>query len=395
MVRRGVDRILEDSVFFPQAFSTGSRIGFVTSDGAPVSRGPQGRRTAREALIEAGCPLSLLFAPEHGLAANAADGAAVDDGQDRVTGLPVVSLYGPRLMPRIQEVADLDLVLFDLQDVGARFYTFLWTLSHVMEACAEAGTPLWVLDRPNPLGGLEEWVEGPLPDPDAPSGFLGRWPVPIRHSLTLGELALLMRAEMGLELALDVVAMEGWRRRDLLPGTGLEWHPPSPGLPTFASALLYPGMALLEATNVLEGRGTPLAFQWLGAPWMDPALGAVELNSIGIPGIRAHVHDLLSDGTSCPGIRLEVTDATTLRPVEMGLRLLTLLRTLWPSEFDWAPYPTVANPAGEDHLYRLLSSRTLVALLVGEPRRVQDARFEAWTRPEGWWERAEPHLLYR
>ena len=395
MVRRGIDRILENSVLFPQAFSAGSRIGFVTSDGAPMKRGSPRRRTTREALIEAGCPLSLLFAPEHGLTANATDGAAVEDGRDPVTGLPVMSLYGPRLSPRTQEVADLDLLLFDLQDVGARFYTFLWTLSHVMEACAEAGTPLRVLDRPNPLGGLEEWVEGPLPDPHAPSGLLGRWPVPIRHSLTLGELALLLRAEMGLDLDLDVIAMEGWRRRDLLPGTGLEWHPPSPGLPTFASAFLYPGLALLEATNVLEGRGTPLAFQWLGAPWMDPVLGAAELDSIGIPGIRAHPQDLPGDGTSCPGIRLEVTDATTLRPVEMGLRLLTLLRTLWPREFDWAPYPTVANPTGEDHLSRLLASRTLVSFLEGDPRRIQDVHFEVWTRPEGWWERAEPHLLYR
>jgi uncharacterized protein YbbC (DUF1343 family) len=395
MVRRGIDRILEERSSFPRAFGAGSRIGFVTADGAPPGRESRGRRTAREALLEAGCPITLLFAPEHGLSARARDGSHVEDGLDRVTGLPVLSLYGPRLAPGIQEVADLDLVLFDLQDVGARFYTFLWTLSHVMEACAEAGTPLWILDRPNPLGGLEEWIEGPLPDPDAPSGFLGRWPLPIRHSLTLGELALLLKAEMGLDLALDVVAMEGWRRQDLWPGTGLPWHPPSPGLPTFESALLYPGLALLEATNVLEGRGTPLTFQWLGASWLDPFLGAAEMNRIGIPGIRAHPQYLLCGGASCPGVRLEITDAAILRPVDLGLRLLVLLSTLWPKEFNWAPYPTAANPGGEGHLLRLLSSRTLVSYLEGGSGRLEDAPSDAWVRPEGWWDRAEPHLLYR
>jgi uncharacterized protein YbbC (DUF1343 family) len=369
-VRKGLDRILEDPAAFPRAFEAGARLGFITSDGSPP--GPWGM----------------------GSGSIQPDGAPVGDGRDEVTGLPVTSLYGPRLAPPVRELAELDLVLFDLQDVGARFYTFLWTLSLVMEACAEAGTPLWVLDRPNPLGGLPDWVEGPLPDPNAPPTFLGRWPIPIRHSLTLGEMALLFRAEMGLELDLKVVAMEGWRREHLWPASGLPFHPPSPGIPTFRSALLYPGLVLLEATNVLDGRGTELAFQWFGAPWMDPEVGAAAVNDAGIPGVRARPRDLPRNGTPCPGVILEVTDASALRPVYMGMRLLTLLRTFWPEKFEWAAYPTAVNPTGGDHLYRLLSSRALVSYLEKDPGDIGDARLRQWTRAQGWWERAEPHLLY-
>ena len=399
----GLDRILLFPGSFPEITGKGfrpghiapRRIGLVTNDGSPSALDAPGRRPARTALLEAGVPLTHLFTPEHGLSATAPDGKGVGDGRDELTGLPVTSLYGPRLAPPREILAELDLVLFDLQDVGARFYTYLWTLFHLLESCHQAGTPLRVLDRPNPLGGLPDWVEGPLPDPDATPTFLGRWPVPVRHSLTLGEMALLFRAEMGLAVDLEVVAMEGWRRECLWPATGLPFRPPSPGIPSFGSALLYPGLAFLEATNVREGRGTELSFQWLGAPWISPETAAAAVNDAGFPGVVAHPRELRRDGETCPGVWLEVTDPGALRPVSLGLRLLALLGTLWPEAFQWSPYPTAANPRGLDHLLRLTGSAETVQLLERSPASLTPERAAALTRVPGWWERAMPHLLYR
>jgi uncharacterized protein YbbC (DUF1343 family) len=381
-------------------------VGLVTSDGAPS--GLPGAASGRSALLDAGLPITRIFTPEHGLTATAPDGSSLSDGPDPETGLPVISLYGPRFRVGPEELDGLELVLFDLQDVGARFYTFLWTLSHVMEGCAEAGIPIRVLDRPNPLGGLEESVEGPIQDAQAPESFLGRWPIPIRHSLTLGEMALLLRDEMGLDLDLGIVTMEGWRRGMLWPDTWIPFHPPSPGIPAFPSALLYPGTALLEATNLHEGRGSPLAFQWCGAPWLNGTLLAEQLNEAKLPGVLAHAHPLdISSPTNgmsgwpggggtplCPGVRIEVTDPRAHRPVATGLRLLSLLSTLWPGEFSWGTYPTASNPTGEGHLQRLLGSRVVAHAMEADPAGVTEGRIREWTDPGDWWKRAEPHLLY-
>jgi uncharacterized protein YbbC (DUF1343 family) len=345
--------------------------------------------------LEAGVPLTRLFNPEHGLSALAPDGRPVGDGRDAVTGLPVTSLYGPRLTPPTALLAELDLVLFDLQDVGARFYTFLWTLSYLLESCAAARVPLWVLDRPNPLGGLPEWVEGPLPDPETTPTFLGRWPVPIRHSLTLGEMARLLRSEMGLAVDLEVVSMKGWQREFLWPDTGLVFHPPSPGIPSFESALLYPGLAFLEATNVREGRGSDLCFRWMGAPWLEAKAAAAAVNHAGFPGVRAHPRELRQRDGICPGAEMEVTDPQLLRPVSLGLRLVALLSTLWPKGFRWSPYPTAANPGGQGHLLRLTGSAEAVRILEEAPGAMTLDRVTALTGAPGWWARAEPHLLYR
>lgn len=389
----GIERILR----FPGAFPTlwGSvlgaggarprRVGMITHDGSPPGRGP---------LLQAGVNLVRLFTPEHGLSAAVPDGVAVADGTDPLTGLPVTSLYGSRLAPPPEALADLDLLLFDLQDVGARFYTFLWTLLHVMEACAEARIPLWVLDRPNPLGGLEAWVEGPLPDAGLPEHFLCRWPVPVRHSLTLGEMALLFRGEKGLETDLRVVSMAGWKRCLLWPGIGRRFTPPSPGIAGFPGALLYPGLALLEATNVGEGRGTPLAFQWFGAPWMDATAMARAVNDAGVGGVRARPREMEQKGSPCPGVHLRVTDPRAVRPVRLGVHILSVLATLQPRGFRWAPYPTMVNPEGGHHLLRLTGSRTLVDALQGRPDSLKGEGLRELTRAPGWWERVTPHLLY-
>ncbi len=392
-VRLGIDVLLATPDRFPLPFREAGKVGLVTSDGAPPS---STSLSAREALLKAGIPIARLFAPEHGLSARGDDGAAQDDGTDPKTGLGVTSLYGERFAPPPEVLDDLDLMLFDLQDVGARFYTFLWTLSHVMEACADRGVPLWVLDRPNPLGGRKDWVEGPLPDPDAPASFLGRWPIPVRHSLTLGELAFLLREEMALDLELRVIPVEGWHREMTWPETGLSFHPPSPGIFSFASVLFYPGLALLEATNVSEGRGTEQAFRWFGAPWMDGARVADALMAQNPPGVRARPHALqpIGEAASLSGVRLEATNPGALRPVALGLRLLILLRSLEERGFRWADYCTAANPRGADHLLRLLGHRELVERLTSEQNPPTEVTVRSWTGAPGWWTRAAPHLLY-
>jgi uncharacterized protein YbbC (DUF1343 family) len=200
---------------------------------------------------------------------------------------------------------------------------------------------------------------------------------------------------------LKVVPALGWKRLQHWPETGLSFHPPSPGIPAYQSALLYPGTAFLEATNIGEGRGSHLSFQWLGAPWMDPDATTQALNAVGLPGIRAHTCYLpqsqpRSSGhdSQYPGVHLEVVAPREVRPVALGLRLLATLRNLWPRDFRWAPYPTVVNPSGSGHLLRLLGRPDIVDALRKEAGSLGGDRLRAWTEAEGWWGRAAPHLLY-
>jgi uncharacterized protein YbbC (DUF1343 family) len=217
-------------------------------------------------------------------------------------------------------------------------------------------------------------------------------------------MALLLQAEMQLPLELQVVPMEGWRRDMLWRDTGLPFHPPSPGIPSPESALLYPGLALLESTNILEGRGTDLSFRWLGAPWMEEggtrAL-ADTLNRSPVEGVLAKARPLAlpdrseaSPGGACPGVLLEVTEPEKVRPVALGLRLLTILHTLWPNRFSWTPYPTAVNPSGQGHLQRLLARRGVVERLEMVPGKLDESTILGWTAAPDWWARVAPHLLY-
>jgi len=439
VVTLGVDRLLHEPGVSPGWVSSGRRLGLLTSRGAMAGPAAAASTTLR-ALLDAGVPLVRLFSPEHGLSAQEGDGVPVSNGVDGRTGLPVVSLYGRKLTPPPETLADLDGVLVDIQDVGVRFYTYARTMQHLMVSCAENRVPLGVLDRPNPLGGKPKHVEGPLPDPGLPTSFLCPWSFPVRHSLTLGEMALLLREEMNLTLDLTIVGMEGWKREMFWPDTGLPFHPPSPGLPGVQGVFFYPGLALLEATNVHEGRGTPLSFQWFGAPWMDGERVAAALEGAGLPGmsVRAlaleglelpgrtageggpagpphsghpgrqtgpenpvearagqHPEGGARRARECPGVFLEARDPGALRPVAAGLRILALLRTLFPGDFSWQAYPTWVNPSGESHLLHLLRSRGLVRLLEEEPERLLEGDLlERQTRAPGWWERARPFLLY-
>ncbi|MBI5601416.1 MAG: DUF1343 domain-containing protein, partial [Gemmatimonadetes bacterium] len=258
----GVDRLIAN----PSLLGAAARVGLVTNDAARLAA--NAARHARAALIAAGIPVVRLFGPEHGLTAAAEDGAAVTDGTDPLTRLPVVSLYGARMRPDAASLRDLDAVLFDIPDVGARFYTYTWTLYHLMAACAQTGTRVLVLDRPNPLGGELPSAAGPILDLACRS-FIGEDAIPIRHQLTLGELARYWQREQFSQVRLDVIACDGWTRAMRWPDTLLPWVPTSPAMPSFESAQLYTGTCLFEATNLSVGRGTEAPFQQVGAPWLD------------------------------------------------------------------------------------------------------------------------------
>jgi uncharacterized protein YbbC (DUF1343 family) len=305
----------------------------------------------------AGVQLVALFGPEHGLQGAAQAGEAVAAATDQRTGLPVYSLYGETRAPTPEMLADLDVLLFDVQDSGARYFTYPSTLLLVLRAAA-VGLKVVVLDRPNPLGGRA--VQGNVLDP-AFTSFVGAHPVAIRHGLTLGELALLMNDEAGIGADLAVVPAAGWRRSQWYDETGLPWVPPSPNLPHLAAVALYPGTCLLEGTNVSEGRGTTQPFELCGAPWIDGerlrALLAERLPAavrprrcVFVPAFSKYA------GQVCEGVALHVFDRAALDPVAVGVQLLFALRDLYPEQLAVSPpAPGAARPfldllAGSDAL---------------------------------------------
>lgn len=388
--RFGVDQL---TVEFALA---GHRFGLLTNDAARTAR--DAARPGRVALQQAGINLVRLFAPEHGLEANARDGAAVADGVDHLTGLPVMSLYGERLRPAPEDLADLDAVILDLPDIGARFYTYLWTMSFMLEACAEAGVRLIVLDRPNPLGGDLAAAEGPILEVENCSSFVGRASIPIRHSLTMGELARLLNGEWHLNAKLEVIPCAGWKRSMRWPDTGLPFVPTSPAISSFESALLYPGLCLFEATNLSVGRGTELPFQIVGAPWLDAQSVAEDFNSRRVRGLVAEEFAVTPSqnpfaGTDCRGVRLHITDEKCARPVKAGLHLLAAVIRRHRCHFQWANYHTVANPGGEGHFERLIGRIGIREVLEESPSDL-DQRIPRWTSATGWAERAKDWLLY-
>jgi uncharacterized protein YbbC (DUF1343 family) len=343
MVRSGLEVFLKRE----RGTLSGERVGFITNHTSVMHDLTPGT----DALLAAGVRLAALFSPEHGLFGSTADGAAVPSGWDAHSGLPVYSLYGETRRPTPDMLAGLcrehplarserlDVLLFDIQDVGARFYTYVWTMTHAMEAAAGAGLPFVVLDRPNPIGG--EIVEGPVLESGFAS-FVGRYPVPVRHGLTAGELARYVNGEFKLGTDLQVVPVEGWRRELWYDETGLPWVPPSPAMPSLETAMAYPGACLIEGTNLSEGRGTALPFQVVGAPWLNGRALAEVLNRLSLPGVRFRVTQFVpSDskwaGKMCHGVQWHILDRRAFRPVEMALHLFVVIRSLWPDDFAWLP----------------------------------------------------------
>jgi len=310
----------------------GKKIGLITNHTGLDRRGRRGIDLLAEA---PDVELAAIFAPEHGLAGEL-DQPDVPDSADAATGVPVYSLYRDESKrPREEILRRLDAVVFDIQDAGARFFTYATTMAYAMEEAARLNIPFFVLDRPNPINGVT--VEGPTLDDDLRS-FVGYFPMPVRHGMTMGELALLFNAEREIGARLEVVRMEGWRRRMWFDETGLPWVNPSPNLRTVRQAALYPGIALLEGLqSVSVGRGTGSPFEFIAAPWIDGAVLARRLNERRLPGVRAYPgrrkpRSSRFAGRWIEGVQLDVLDREALRPTRLGLELLSLLRRSGPDQ---------------------------------------------------------------
>ena len=310
------------------------RIGLVSHAAAITSD----LQTSQDALLSAGVRLQALFGPEHGFSGSAPDGSAVEHYIDSETGLTIFSLYGLQKEPDRMMLEQIDLLVFDMQDVGVRFYTYLSTLYYVIKGAAKAGCPVLVLDRPNPLAGLV--VEGPCLEQGYES-FVGVMAgLPIRHGMTLGELASYLNRASNLGAALQVIPMQGWNRSTWFSETGLPWAPTSPAMPHLSTTLVYPGMCLLEGTNISEGRGTALPFEICGAPWIQGKALASALNQLELPGVRFRPVSFTPtaskySGQVCQGAQVYVTQRDLFRSVQLGFAVIQMVKSLYPHHFQW------------------------------------------------------------
>ncbi len=281
--------------------------------------------------------LKALFGPQHGIRGETQDNMIEWEGfRDKKTGLPVYSLYGKTRRPSREMLRGLDAVVIDLQDVGARYYTFIWTIALVMQACADAGKTVVVLDRPNPIGG--KLIEGPVLRP-AYGSFVGMHPLPVRHGMTVGEIALYLKSFYP-EVQLHVIRMSGWKRGMLYEDTGLPWVLPSPNMPSVETAFVYPGMCLLEGTNLSEGRGTTKPFEIFGAPFIDPDRLVGRLSGFLLEGVAFRPLYFLPafqkhSGKLCGGAQVHVTDRKKFRPFKTGVGIIKAVFDLYPRDFLW------------------------------------------------------------
>ncbi len=325
-VLTGID-VLETEDFAPLA---GKRVGLLTNQ---TGRDAAGRRTIDVLAHAPALHLAMILSPEHGIAGDG-DGP-IASGTDPATGLQLYSLYGAQLHPSAAMLAGIDALVVDLQDVGVRFYTYAATMAYAMEAASRAGVSVYVLDRPNPI--TASVVEGPVPDAQRRS-LTGYFPMPVRHGMTLGELAEMFNAEYGIGAALTVIPMRAYRRGLWYDETGLEWVNPSPNLRSLAETTLYPGVALIEGANISVGRGTDAPFELVGAPWIDGQALARYLSDRGIPGLRFAAADFTPSGDRyagelCHGVRLSLTDRAALDAPRLGLELAAALHRLYPDRF--------------------------------------------------------------
>ncbi|MBI1803630.1 MAG: DUF1343 domain-containing protein [Ignavibacteriae bacterium] len=321
----------------------GKRVGVICNH---TSKLPNGVHLV-DTLLHSGIHVTALFAPEHGIRGAVAAGQTIASNIDSATGLHVYSLYGKTLKPTPEMLTNVDVLLFDLQDVGARFYTYASTMANCMEAARDLGKKMIVLDRPNPINGID--IEGPVLDMDLIS-FLGLFPLPVRHGLTLGELAKMIVGEgwLNYNSAVDlwVISMEGWKRTMWYDETRLPWVPPSPNMKSLATATVYPGTCFFEATNISEGRGTAKPFEWIGAPGNKSAKLASRLNAYRLPGVRFAPVEFTPTPDSiaapdpkfkkrkCRGVFVHVTDRTMYRPVLTGLVMLNVFRSMFAPKFQ-------------------------------------------------------------
>ena len=387
-VQIGLERCLEN----PPNVLRGARFGLLMNQASVNNT----FRYACDLLAEWG-QLAALFSPQHGLwCEEQANMIESPHAQYEPLGLSVYSLYSETRQPTPDMLRGLDCLVIDLQDVGTRVYTFAWTIQNCLRACAAAKLPVVILDRPNPLGGLV--AEGPLLEPGHES-FVGGASIPMRHGLTLGELARLVNDEQQIGATLEVVPMRGWTRTMQFNDTGRRWVAPSPNMPRVTTAQLYPGQVLLEGSNLSEGRGTTLPFEVVGAPFIDPHALAQELSGADLPGLAIRpirfvpTFDKWRD-ERCGGVALHIVDSPAVRSVAMTLQILAAVCRLYPSDFAWLPPP-----------YEYEREKMPIDILFGSSRlrdRLQSAsgpidatiRELAYLDERAWWQRVQPYLLY-
>ena len=353
-MRSGLERLLDD----PTRWLGGGRVGLVANP-TTVDRGLVHAADLMHA--HPNIDLRMLFGPEHGIRGAAQDMIQVGDARDPVTGLPEVSLYGmtfDSLSPTAEHLARIDVLVFDVQDVGARYYTYAATMALCMRAAGAAGVKVVVLDRPNPIGGLQ--IEGGGLEPGL-ENFCGLYPVPQRHAMTVGELARLYNVTFGVSCELEVIPCERWPRDAYFDACGLPWVMPSPNMPTLDTAVVYPGMCLLEGTNLSEGRGTTRPFELCGAPFIDGQALAAALERYGLPGVR--FRPCVIEPTfqkfarqRCGAVQVHVTDRRAFNAYHTGLAVLLAVKTLWPDAFAWRIQP-----------YEFRSDVPAIDLLTGKP----------------------------
>lgn len=378
-VRTGLE-VVQSSGF---ASLRGKRVGVVVN---PTSV-DRSLRSLIDCLAAApGVQLAAIFGPEHGVAGAAAAGEQVAGSRDPVRAVPVHSLYGETRRPTRAMLEGLDAIVFDLQDVGARPYTYLSTLREVLGAAGDQGIKVIVLDRPNPLGG--EVIEGPVLESGRES-FVGCHTIPLRHGLTVGELALMLQGEIPLQVDLTVIPAEGWTRDRTASRTGLLWIPPSPNLPDSENAVHYAGFVLIEGTTLSEGRGTPLPFRWVGAPWLDAPALVHRLQGRGVPGCLFRAQDATPSaskhvGLLCHGIQVHLTDERAYSALRAVLEVLSCVRALHPDQVLFRP-AELDRLAGTSHLREALEAGTDPGVILAGWQGGLDA-FRA---------RRERYLLYR
>ena len=334
--------------------------------------------------------LAAIFNPEHGISGSAQAGIEVASAIGEGRQIPIHSLYGETRQPTPEMLAGIDTLIYDIQDVGSRFYTYISTLLRAMKAAASGSVDFIVLDRPNPIRG--DRVEGNVLQP-AFQSFVGETAIPIRHGMTVGELAQFCKSELGFaSIQLEIVPMHGWRRGMWYDQTGLPWVPPSPNMPTVETAMLYPGTCLIEGTNLSEGRGTTKPFEWMGAPWIDPERWANTLNNLDLPGTHfrpIHFTPTFSKyaDQECHGVQVHVTDRDQFKPVDVALHLIATAQRYYPDQFEF-----IEN--GGRYFFDLLagSDEPRLRLMKCESPTEIVQSWEA--EVEKFTERCRPHLLY-
>ncbi|WP_409294226.1 exo-beta-N-acetylmuramidase NamZ domain-containing protein [Peribacillus sp. SCS-26] len=328
--RLGVDVLLQDKMNLLK----GKRVGLITN---PTGVDQEVTSIVDRMSQHPDVNLTALYGPEHGVRGSAQAGQYVESYTDPKTGLPVYSLYGKTKKPTPEMLEDIDVLVFDIQDVGTRFYTYIYTMALAMEAAKENNKEIIVLDRPNPLGG--EKVEGPVLE-DKYSSFVGEYEIPVRHGMTVGELALLFNKEFKIGANLTVVKMDGWKRDTYYDETPLKWVLPSPNMPTLETAVVYPGAALIEGTNISEGRGTTKPFELIGAPFINGDSLAEKLNALDLPGVQFRSASFIPTFSKhmnvlSHGIQIHVTNMDAYKPFETGVHIVKTIHDMYPDQFQF------------------------------------------------------------